>query len=203
MPVGPARRRWVRAVAAAGLVVALASTWCVTSTSAAFSDHAAARLGSAGTVGGAYDLAVRTADGTLHEGHPTAVTLDTTGLGRVPARGAGPEPVVTLAVVTTTEATGPVTLTLASARPAAPADPGTGTSADPFDQVLATVSVDGTVVADHVPAAALGAVRLDGWERDVPREVAVAFALLPGPQGNPYYYDRELQVRITLTGSTT
>jgi len=180
-------------LAAAGLTTAALVVGGTAVTWAAFTDSATADLG---TVGGAYDIAFLDGSGAVAQGNPDPVVVETV----VP----GPEgaPAVEVDVVTTTAATGPVTLRVLNARTAPlPADPGVaGPGADPFEVARFTVSVDGEVVA-VARAADLGAVTVDGWETGVPRRVQVAVTLEPA-LGNPYYSGRALVLGLRLDGST-
>lgn len=164
-------------------------------THAAFTDSASADLG---VVGGAYDIALVDADGHVVQGYPEPLVVDHVV--------AGPDgsSTVEVGVVTTTTVTGPKTLSLVNARPEPlPSDPGMpGPGADPFDVVLFTVTVDGRVVADAVPAAGLEPVLLADWETDVPRTVQVT-ARLPEALGNPYYAGRTMILGLQFDGSTS
>lgn len=169
------------------VVAGTAVTW------AAFTDSATADLG---TVGGAYDIAFLDGSGAVVQGNPDPVVVDTV----VP----GPDgaTAIEVDVVTTTAATGPVTLSVVNARTAPlPADPGiSGPGADPFDVARFTVSVDGEVVA-VARAADLGTVTVDDWETGVARRIQVAVTLEPA-LGNPYYSGRAMVLGLRLDGST-
>lgn len=180
-------------LAATGLTTTVLVLAGTAVTWAAFTDSATADLG---PVGGAYDIAFVDGSGAVVQGNPDPMVVDTV----VP----GPDgsSAIEVDVVTTTPATGPVTLTVVNARTAAlPADPGiAGPGADPFDVARFTVSVDGEVVAT-ARAADLGPVTLGGWEADVPRRVQVAVTLEPA-LGNPYYSGRAMVLGLRLDGST-
>jgi hypothetical protein len=188
-PIG--RRTLALGSVAAVTVVALGTVV----TSAAFTDAAEADLGA---VGGSYDIALVDASGALVQGNPTPLVLTTV------APGPGGAPTVELDAVTTTPATGPVTLSITNARGAAlPPDPGVaGPGAEPYDVARFTVTVDGTAVATAVPAAQLAPLRIDGWETGVARTIQVSVAL-PDALGNPYYYGRAIVLGIRLDGSTS
>ncbi|MFC7405013.1 hypothetical protein [Georgenia alba] len=199
----PIVRRGRRRLAA--LVAGAAVLLTVPLAAAAFTDDAHVAVGSEGTLGGAYDIAWVDAAGDHHEGNPEAWTIDTGDVGAVPVYGMGTEPAVTARAVTTTSATGPVTLTLANGRSGTPEDdPGYDYFADPYDAALFTVAVDGTVVADHRTAEQLEADPpvLTGWTGGTPRTVTVQLALRPG-LGNPYYAARDFFLTINLDGATS
>jgi hypothetical protein len=164
-------------------------------TSAAFTDAAEADLGA---VGGSYDIALVDSSGTVVQGNPTPLVLTTV----VP--GPGGAPAVEVDAVTTTPATGPLILSITNARGAALSpDPGVaGPGAEPYDVARFTVTVDGTALANAVPAAQLAPLRIDGWETGVVRTVQVSVTL-PDALGNPYYYGRAMVLGLRLDGSTS
>lgn len=184
-------RRPVLALGGVAGVVLLAAGTAVTH--AAFTDAAEADLG---PVGGAFDIALVDGSGAVVQGNPDPLVIDTV----VP--GPGGAPAIEVDVVTTTRATGTITLTVRNARTAPlPTDPGfSGPGADPFDVARFTVSVDGEVVATD-RAADLDPVVIDDWETGVARRVQVAVTLDPA-LGNPYYFNRAMVVGLRLDGST-
>ncbi|WHP18247.1 hypothetical protein [Cellulomonas sp. ES6] len=190
---GPARRPRRALLALGGLAGAVALAAGTSITHAAFTDAAEADLG---TVGGAYDIALVDGTGATVQGDDHPLVVDTV----VP----GPDgaTAIEVDVVTTTAATGTVTLTVENARPAPlPADPGVpGPGADPYDVARFTVSVDGRVVASE-PAAGLGALTITGFETGVPRRVQVAATLEPA-LGNPYYSGRAMVLGLRFDGTT-
>lgn len=162
-------------------------------THAAFTDTAVADLG---TVGGSYDIAFLDGDGTLVEGNPSPMVVDTV----VPGHGGAPA--IEVDAVTTTAVTGPVQLSLVNGRDTPlPTDPGmTGPGADPFDVARFTVSVDGEVlVTGHDPAA--GPITITDWQPGVAKRIQVSVTLTPA-LGNPYYYGRAMVLALHLDGST-
>jgi hypothetical protein len=192
LPRAPLGRRTLALGSVAAVTVVALGTVI---TSAAFTDRAEADLGA---VGGSYDIALVDASGTVVQGNPTPLVLTTV----VP--GPGGAPAVEVDTVTTTPATGPVTLSITNARGAAlPPDPGVaGPGAEPFDVARFTVTVDGTTLATAVPAAHLAPLRIDGWETGVVRTVQVSVTL-PEALGNPYYYGRAMVLGLRLDGSTS
>lgn len=185
-------RRSCRVGAAVAGLVVLGGTAL---THAAFTDTVHADLGE---VGGSYDIALVDRDGTVVQGDPEPLVLDEV----VP----GPDgsTAVEVGVVTLSEATGPIALSVVNARATPlPADPGReGPGADPFDVGLFTVSVDGEVVAASLTADELSAVVLTGWRPREPRTVQVAVRL-PDVLGDPYYAGRAMVLGIQLDGSTS
>lgn len=177
---------------AAALAVLVAGT---AGTHAAFTDAATAVLD---PVGGTYDLALVGPDGALVQGDPDPLVIEQ--VLTLPDGGTAVE----VDVVTTTAATGPVTLTVRNGRTAAlPTDPGVaGAGADPYDVGLFSVTVDGEALLTGVPAADLVPVTVDGWQTDVPRTVRLSVTL-PAALGNPYYYGRAMVVALQLDGSTS
>jgi predicted ribosomally synthesized peptide with SipW-like signal peptide len=175
-------RRPVLALGGVAGVVLLAAGTAVTH--AAFTDAAEADLG---PVGGAFDIALVDGSGAVVQGNPHPLVI---------------APAIEVDVVTTTRATGTITLTVRNARTAPlPTDPGfSGPGADPFDVARFTVSVDGEVVATD-RAADLDPVVIDHWETGVARRVQVAVTLDPA-LGNPYYFNRAMVVGLRLDGST-
>lgn len=185
--------RRVLVLGAALVLTAVVTT--TTMTSAAFTDATEADLGA---VGGSYDIALVDPTGAVVQGYPDPMVVETV----VP--GVGGAPAVEVGVVTTTPATGRVALTITNARgEALPPDDGVpGPGADPFDVVLLTVVIDGTVTAEQVPAHDLGPVWIDDWHPGVPQTVQVS-AAWPAALGNPYYYGRTLVLGLELDGSTS
>ena len=191
-PGRPRPRALLAAAGAAALAVVVAGA---VATHAAFTDAAAAALD---PVGGAYDLALVGSGGALVAGDPDPLTIE-----QVVTLPDG-STAVEVDVVTTTPATGPVTLTVRNGRTAAlPTDPGmSGPGADPYDVGLFTVTVDGQEVLTRVPAAELAPVTVDGWQTGVPRTVRLSVTL-PAALGNPYYSGRAMVVALQLDGSTS
>ena len=195
-PRAPLPERVSRQVLALGsLLTAVIVATGAAATSAAFTDAAEADLG---TVGGSYDLALVDSTGAIVQGNPDPLVINTVVPG---PRGA---PAIEVAAVTTTPATGPVVLSVVNARGAAlPADPGrSGPGADPYDVARFTVTVDGTPVAESVPARELTSVRINGWQTHVVRTIQVSVTL-PDALGNPSYYGRAMVLGIQLDGSTS
>ncbi|QZN86816.1 hypothetical protein [Cellulomonas sp. C5510] len=190
---GPARRPRRALLALGGLAGVVVLATGTTITHAAFTDTAEADLG---TVGGAYDIALVDGSGATVQGDDHPLVVDTV----VP----GPDgaTAIEVDVVTTTAATGTVTLTVENARTAPlPTDPGVpGPGADPYDVARFTVSVDGQVVASE-PADGLGPLTLTGFETGVPRRVQVAATLDPA-LGNPYYSGRAMVLGLRFDGTT-
>lgn len=164
-------------------------------TSAAFTDAAEADLG---TVGGSYDIALVDSTGATVQANPNPLVIGPV----VP--GPGDVPVIEVSAVTTTPATGPVVLSVVNARGAAlPADPGrSGPGADPYDVARFTVTVDGTPVAESVPAPELRSVRIMDWQTDTIRTIQISVTL-PAALGNPFYYGRAMVLGIQLNGATS
>ncbi len=191
----PRVRSTAARTAALGTLVALVAVVGTAATHAAFTDSSTADLG---VVGGSYELALVGPDGELVPGDPDPLVVDLTDV-ELDARTA-----LEVGVVTTTPATGPVTLTIRNARAEAlPTDPGTtGPGAEPFEVALFTVSVDGETVLESVPGSDLGPVVIDDWETGVPRPIRVA-AALPPALGNPYFSGRAMVVDLQLDGSTS
>lgn len=187
---------------AAGAAVAIAS---IQVTSAAFTDQSLSRLGTDGAIGGSYDIALLTPDGTVVEGDPTPLILDTSASGAITFTSSSTASVETR-VVTTTAATGPVRLSLYNAYPGTrPPDPGNaGPGADPYDFVLFTVSVDGIPVAAAQTASAVNAsgIVITGWTQSVAKTISVA-TTLPRAVGNPYVFDRAMVLGLRFDGATS
>jgi hypothetical protein len=190
-----ADRRSRAAALAAGAVALAVLVAGTAATHAAFTDTATAALD---PVGGAYDLALVGPDGGLVPGDPDPLVVE-----QVVTLPDG-STAVEVDVVTTTTATGPVTLTVRNGRTAAlPPDPGmSGAGADPYDVGLFTVTVDDQVLLAGVPAAQLAPVTVAGWETEVPRTVRLSVTL-PAALGNPYYYGRAMVVALEIDGSTS
>lgn len=190
-----ARRRGARPALALGALIAAVVLAAGTAiTYAVFTDAAEADLG---PVGGAYDIALVDSTGTIVQGNPDPLVIDSV----VP----GPDgtPVLEVDVVTTTKATGPVGLSLVNQRgEPLPSDPGfpDRPGVDPFDAARFTVTVDGEVVAsDYDPTT--GPIVLTGWEMDVAKRVQVSVSLTPA-LGNPYFYGRAMVLGLHFDGST-
>ena len=172
-------------------------------TSAAFTDTSAARLGTNGAIGGSYNIAFVTDDGT-EEGYPTPHVLDTSAVGPITF---GPLATpVRMEVATTSKATGPVHLTLYNGYPGPrPPDPGiSGPGADPYDDVLYSISVDGSTVASDLTAAEVNAagIVITGWVTAVPKTVTVQLTL-PKAVGNIYVFNRSVVLGIRFDGATS
>ena len=173
-------------------------------TSAAFIDASTSRLGSGGAVGGSYNIAFIDDDGTEMQGNPTPVMLDTSSVGTITFDSLTTP--ITMKVVTTTPATGPVRLTLYNAHSGPrPSDPGiAGPGADPYDFALYSISVDGTPVASELTAAEVNdaGIVITGWSATVPKTVSVQLSL-PKAVGNLYVFNRSLVLGVRFDGPTS
>ncbi len=185
-----------------GVVCALTSFQL---TSAAYTDTSAPRLGTTGSLGGSYDIAMLDATNAVVQGNPTPLTLSTSGAGAVNLTPTISS-TVSARVVTTTAVTGPVTMSLYNAFSGArPADPnGTNPGVDPYNFALYTVSVDGVVVASRVSATAFNAlaVTITGWTQSVSKSITVDMAL-PRANASPYLFNRTLVLGIRFNGSSS
>lgn len=189
-------RRLRRLVTAAALVGGTVIVVGTSVTSAAFTD--VVRATTVAPVGGAYEIALIGPDGELVSGDPDPLVVEEVVTGADGSR------VVDVSAVTTTVATGPVTLSLVNAREEQlPPDPGIpGPGADPFDVAVFTVRVDGQVLVEAVPSESYEPVVISGWETDVPRAVQVTVEM-PEALGNPYYSGRSMSLGLQLDGSTS
>ncbi|WGD37920.1 hypothetical protein [Lysinibacter sp. HNR] len=187
-------------LAIAGLLPATIST-----TLAAFTDTSTFGVGTAGAIGGRYDIALIDRDGNVTQGDNPAYVVDTSNVGLINTIGSPRTATFDLSVVTLTEASGPVTLQLFNAYTGVrPPDPGYPTGADPYNVALFTVSVNGTPVRTALTAAQINAqpVILNNWRQNIPQTVTVSINM-PGALGNPYFFNRTLALGINFNGSTS
>lgn len=177
----------------------------ITVSFAAFTDNTQASLGATGSVGGSYDIAFLDNSNNVQQGNPTAFGIDTTGVTKISAGPVTGSATINTKVVTTTTATGPVTLHLYNAYSGTrPTDPGyTGAGVDPYNVALYSIWVDGTQVATTVTAATFNTAgyNISAWATGVPKTVKVQITL-PKNLSNPYYFNRSLVLGLQFDGST-
>ncbi|WGD36796.1 hypothetical protein [Lysinibacter sp. HNR] len=177
----------------------------VSTTLAAFTNISSLSLGTNGTVGGLYDIALLDRNGNIHQGNPVSYTIDTSSAGIINIIGSPQTATFDISVVTLTEASGPVTLQLFNAfQGTRPPDPGFPTGAEPYNVALFTISVDGITLRTATTAAAINSqpIILTDWVQNVPRVVTISINM-PAALGNPYFYNRILVLGVQFNGSTS
>ncbi|MDR1791132.1 MAG: hypothetical protein LBR20_05700 [Propionibacteriaceae bacterium] len=163
MSIGVRGRNRARALLATGLLAAA----FVAVTFGAYVDVYQVRIGT--QVGGAYDIALMDDNGNIYQANPAPLGYNHAGT-YVPQVGQWAEPVISIKVVTLSEVTGPIRLTITDNNPAP-------SNSDPIYYTLFTVSVDGVLVADHVDMHQVQMLEFNDWTPNQPKQFDIALSL--------------------------